>query len=71
MTKAEYINERQFAEQYGIAVGTLQRWRLLGQGPEYRKFGKAVKYSTRSIETWIESLPSGGAGVPSSALKSA
>jgi predicted DNA-binding transcriptional regulator AlpA len=54
---------------YGISRKSLRTWRLLGKGPIYRKFGRAVKYDLLDVEAWIESLPSGGAGVPSSAVK--
>ena len=67
----QYIDEVAFAERYDIPVKTLRNWRLLGRGPEFIKFGFSVRYSVRSIEAWVESLPRGGAGVPSSALKSA
>jgi hypothetical protein len=66
-----FITDTEIEERYGIPRKTLQNWRVLGRGPEYRKFGDAVRYDVRALEAWIESLPSGGAGVPASALRSA
>jgi len=41
-----YLPEAETAEQLGIAVRTLRKWRQLGQGPAYTKFGKQVHYRT-------------------------
>jgi hypothetical protein len=67
----EYIDEGEVEHRLSINRKTLQRWRLLGQGPRYRKFGAGVRYSIRDLEVWCASLPTGGEGVPSSALKGA
>ena len=57
---AKYLNEKQVAEITGLSVKTLQRWRLFGEGPEWKKFGTAVRYPADALETWIESAPRGG-----------
>ena len=66
-----FITDIEIGDRYGIARKTLQNWRVLGRGPEFRKFGDSVRYDVRSLEAWIESLPRGGAGVPASAVKTA
>jgi predicted DNA-binding transcriptional regulator AlpA len=48
------------ARLLGVAVATVRRWRLTGQGPKYRKFGGAVRYFAEDIEAFIQSAPSGG-----------
>jgi predicted DNA-binding transcriptional regulator AlpA len=55
-----FLTEQQVAAQLGMSIKTLQRWRLLGQGPRFRKFGGAVRYSVADIEAWAEAVPSGG-----------
>ena len=56
-----YLNERELGVLSGIKVKTLQRWRLEGKGPRFRKLGgAAVRYDLRDIEQWIESSPAGG-----------
>jgi predicted DNA-binding transcriptional regulator AlpA len=65
-----YLSDREVAEQYGLNVRTLQNWRTVGKGPKFRKFGRSTKYAVRDIETWLESLPCGGDGVPASAVRS-
>jgi hypothetical protein len=64
-----FLSEIEAESSYGIPHRTLQNWRVLGRGPLYRKFGKAVKYDVADLEAWIQGTPTGGAGVPSSAVK--
>jgi predicted DNA-binding transcriptional regulator AlpA len=61
-TLPRFLTEQQVADRLALSVKTLQRWRLLGQGPRFRKFGGAVRYSVVDIETWMASTPSGGSG---------
>jgi hypothetical protein len=37
-----------------LSPRTLEKWRLLGTGPEFMKWGRKVFYSARSLETWAE-----------------
>lgn len=55
-----FLTEHEVADRLAMSVKTLQRWRLLGQGPRFRKFGGAVRYSVGDIEAWADSTPSGG-----------
>jgi hypothetical protein len=64
-----FISDLEVEARYGIPRRTLQNWRVLGRGPVYRKFGKGVRYDVNMLEEWIEALPSGGEGIPSSSLK--
>jgi hypothetical protein len=66
----QFLTDVEIEAAYGIRRKTLQNWRVLGRGPVYRKFGSAVLYNVRELEEWIESLPSGGAGIPASAVRS-
>jgi hypothetical protein len=70
-TGKRFATDTELEEIFGIPRKTWQNWRVLGRGPEYRKFGDAVRYEIRAVEEWIESLPRGGAGIPASAVKSA
>jgi len=65
------ITDLEIEHAYGIPRKALQNWRVLGKGPRFRKFGSGVRYKVSDVEAWIESLPSGGAGVPASAVRSA
>jgi predicted DNA-binding transcriptional regulator AlpA len=58
-----FISETEFEAIYGIPKSTLQKWRLFGRGPVFRKFGlRAVRYDVNEVESWIKALPSGGGG---------
>jgi hypothetical protein len=70
-TPKRFISDVEVEALYGLRRKTLQNWRLLGRGPVYRKFGKGVRYDVAALEEWIANLPSGGGGIPSSAVRSA
>lgn len=55
-----WVNERDLSTYSGIAVRTLQRWRLFDQGPPYRKLGGAVRYDLTAFDQWVEAQPGGG-----------
>jgi len=40
------------AEWCGVNVRTLERWRLEGNGPRFRKHGRAVVYFLEDLEEW-------------------
>jgi hypothetical protein len=37
-----------------LSPRTLEKWRILGEGPAFRKFGRKVVYSERDLEAWAE-----------------
>ncbi len=67
----QFVSDLEVEATYRIPAKTLRNMRILGRGPRYRKFNAAVRYQICDVETWIESLPTGGEGVPASALKGA
>jgi len=48
------LNETQASELTGLSTRTLQAWRVRGQGPEFCKLGRAVRYRRRDIVKWVE-----------------
>jgi len=56
-----FVSDVQLGQKIGVPVSTLRRWRLLGEGPEFKKFGRSVRYNLISVQAWVDSLPSGGA----------
>jgi hypothetical protein len=48
-----YTPEADMAEQLGLAVRTLRKWRQQGTGPAYTKFGKQVQYRDASRDAWL------------------
>lgn len=51
MTKL--LTPKEAAELLGYAPATLAMWRYTGDGPEYVKSGKNVRYTPESLERWI------------------
>ena len=49
-TAKRFLNEQEVSELLGIGVATLQRWRLLGAGPRYRKFGPEKKIKRKGTD---------------------
>jgi hypothetical protein len=49
------------------SVHTLRSWRHKGRGPKFIKVGGMVRYRLSDVELFLDSLPSGRAGVKVSA----
>jgi hypothetical protein len=63
------LNEFQAAALIGVPVKRLRKHRMLGLGPEFFKIGATVRYSLDSLERYVSTLPRGGNGVTTAALK--
>lgn len=50
----EFITVQQFAEEMGIPVQTVYRWRTEGKGPRAHKIGRHVRFSRHSVNEWLE-----------------
>jgi hypothetical protein len=37
-----------------LSPRTLEKWRLTGEGPVFRKFGKRVLYAESDLQAWAE-----------------
>lgn len=48
-----HLNETEVAERLKLSKRTLQGWRLKGEGPNFEKFGRSVRYAESTLETWI------------------
>ncbi len=47
-----YLTQREAAEALRLSPRTLERHRLTGTGPKFKKFGRRVVYSHADIEAW-------------------
>ncbi len=52
MPEINYLTQSEAAELLRISPRTLERMRLDGSGPQFRKFGRRVAYSTEDIRNW-------------------
>ena len=48
------ISEEITAKVLGVTPGTLKVWRSQGRGPNYRRIGKRVTYTPRSVKAFRE-----------------
>jgi excisionase family DNA binding protein len=47
------LTTEQLAEWLGVSVGTVNRFRLRGDGPKYVKIGKTVRYRESDVEAYL------------------
>lgn len=45
---------QQTCDFLGIKPNTLEKWRLTGEGPEFVRVGKLVRYRPDSVTSWLE-----------------
>jgi predicted DNA-binding transcriptional regulator AlpA len=50
---AEFLNTRQVAERTGLAVDSLAKRRVTGDGPRFIKAGRRVLYRWQDVEAWL------------------
>lgn len=65
MVKA-ILTEHDLAEEIGLSLKVIQKWRRLGGGPPYMKLGGSVRYRRSDVEAWLTAstrnhLPDGAA----------
>jgi hypothetical protein len=51
-----YLRTPEAAENYGVAVSTLEKLRLTGGGPVFIKRGRTVLYGRGDLDTWLDGL---------------
>jgi len=51
-----FMNEKEVANYSGLSVRTIQRLRMTGEGPAYRRLGRRrVAYLRSDIDAWVHS----------------
>ncbi len=48
------LNTRQAAQVLGLKPGTLEIWRVRGDGPVFLKIGRAVRYRREDLERYLD-----------------
>ena len=64
-TQDYYVNDVKAAKILDASPQTLRNWRFLGKGPDYSKKSRMVRYSIKSLISFMESgriTPEGGGG---------
>ena len=49
------LNTAEAAERVCLSERTLERLRVSGGGPRFKKLGRWVRYTAADLEAWIES----------------
>jgi excisionase family DNA binding protein len=55
------LTEEEVANRLHVSLASIRRWRLERRGPQFIKVGSLVRYRPEDLETWLASLPTGGA----------
>ena len=48
------LNTEEAAKRLGLSPRTLERYRVSGEGPEFLKLGRAVRYAVSKLNRWLE-----------------
>lgn len=51
----DVLTTREAARYLSLGASTLERFRISGGGPCYRKLGRAVRYHRSDLNEWLES----------------
>jgi excisionase family DNA binding protein len=63
------LTEEEVAKRLHVSLASIRRWRLERRGPQFIKVGSLVRYRPEDLESWLASLPTGGAQpVPAQAV---
>jgi len=50
----KYLIQAEAAKLLRVSGRTLERWRVEGGGPAFRKFGRRIVYAAADLHTWAE-----------------
>lgn len=48
------LDPEELSERWKVPLATLSRWRWMGTGPIFMKFGKHVSYKLKDVESFEE-----------------
>ena len=51
----QLLTTEQVADSLGLRRNTLEKWRLLGEGPHFIKAGRQVRYDSEDVDQWLSS----------------
>jgi len=49
-----YLSTREAAAHLNLSPRTLEKLRITGSGPAYRKFGRLVRYTEGDLHEWAD-----------------
>ena len=51
--RPQLVPERDAASYLHMAVPTLRKWRVFGDGPPFYKLGRNIRYDIADLDAWI------------------
>jgi excisionase family DNA binding protein len=48
------LDTHEAARRTGLASSTLRKLRLTGEGPQFMKLGRAVRYREADLDAWLD-----------------
>jgi predicted DNA-binding transcriptional regulator AlpA len=54
MTDIQLLDEQEVSKRLSVSINTLRYWRVSGDGPNYVKLGRLVRYDAVALEKFIE-----------------
>ncbi|MFO7877084.1 MAG: helix-turn-helix domain-containing protein [Desulfovermiculus sp.] len=51
---SHFLDTKQAAQYLNLKKNTLEIWRLRGGGPDFVKFGRAVRYRKQDLDAYVE-----------------
>jgi hypothetical protein len=53
MTEMQLFDEREVSKRLSVSINTLRYWRLTGDGPNWVKLGRLVRYDAAALENFV------------------
>ena len=53
-SRSQYLDNREAAAFLRLSPRTLEKQRISGAGPTYRKFGRRVVYALADLQAWAD-----------------
>ncbi|GBQ28701.1 putative transcriptional regulator [Gluconacetobacter sacchari DSM 12717] len=50
----DYLRTTEVAELLGLSPRTLEKYRVIGEGPTFLKLGQRVLYARSDVEAWLQ-----------------
>lgn len=50
---SELLDTEQVAKATGLAINTIEKYRVTGEGPKFLKLGRAVRYDPDDLRAWL------------------
>jgi hypothetical protein len=58
-----YVTPQQLADMLQVPIGTIRKWRHVGQGPPGFRAGKHLRYELSGVLDWVAAQRSAASGV--------